>query len=333
MSGPRASGGPRKGGQRRTGSQKAGSRRGGPQNVGKGNRGAARAAPQPRRSATGRPNKPGSGPGRGRGSGQRGTSPLGNRDDRDSNKGLGGDQVEGRQAVRELLLAGTRRTREVVLAGDLDAAPILDDIIDLADEAKVTIREVNRNRFENMARTEAPQGVLAMAQPLHEYEFEDLLQPDANGRDPFLLLLDGVTDPGNLGAILRSAECAGVTGVVLPRHRAAGVTATVTKSAAGAIEHLRMTRVGGLPKPLARMAEVGVWSVGLDAGGDAPIHQLTVADQPVALVMGAEGTGLSRLVRERCDTIAHIPLAGVLGSLNVSAAAAVALFEVARCRT
>ena len=172
-----------------------------------------------------------------------------------------------------------------------------------------------------------------MAQPLHEYEFEDLLQPDANGRDPFLLLLDGVTDPGNLGAILRSAECAGVTGVVLPRHRAAGVTATVTKSAAGAIEHLRMTRVGGLPKALARMAEEGVWSVGLDAGGDAPIHQLTVADQPVALVMGAEGTGLSRLVRERCDTIAHIPLAGVLGSLNVSAAAAVALFEVARCRT
>ena len=215
MSGSRASGGPRKGGQRRTGSQKAGSRRGGPQNVGKGNRGAARAEPPPRRSATGRPNKPGGGPGRGRGSGQRGTSPLGKRDDRDGNKGLGGDQVEGRQAVRELLLAGTRRTREVVLAGDLDAAPILDDIIDLADEAKVTIREVNRNRFENMARTEAPQGVLALAQPLHEYEFEDLLQPDASGRDPFLLLLDGVTDPGNLGAILRSAECAGVTGVVL----------------------------------------------------------------------------------------------------------------------
>jgi len=257
---------------------------------------------------------------------------LGNRDGGDGSRGLGGDQVEGRQAVRELLLAGTRRTREVVLAGDLDPAPILDDIIDLADEAKVTIREVTRNRFENMARTESSQGVLALAQPLHEYEFEDLLRPDAAGRDPFLLLLDGVTDPGNLGAILRSAECAGVTGVVLPRHRAAGVTATVAKSAAGAIEHLRMTRVGGLPKALARMAEVGVWSVGLDAGGEAPIHDLKVADQPVALVMGAEGSGLSRLVRERCDTIAHIPLAGVLGSLNVSAAAAVALFEVARHR-
>jgi len=152
-------------------------------------------------------------------------------------KGLGGDQVEGRQAVRELLLAGTRRTREVLMAGDLDPAPILDDIIDLADEARVTIREVSRSKFESVARTDAPQGVLALAQPLSEHELEDLLRPDASGRDPFLLLLDGVTDPGNLGAILRSAECAGVTGVVLPRHRAAGVTAAATKSAAGAIEH------------------------------------------------------------------------------------------------
>ena len=257
---------------------------------------------------------------------------MGNRSDAAA-KGLGGDQVEGRQAVRELLLAGTRRTREVLLAGDLDPAPILDDIIDLADEAKVTIREVSRSKFESMARTDAPQGVLAMAQPLHEHDLDDLLRPDAQGRDPFLLLLDGVTDPGNLGAILRSAECAGVTGVVLPRHRAAGVTAAVAKSAAGAIEHLRMTRVAGLPKAMARLADAGVWTVGLDVGGDAAIHELTVADQPVALVLGAEGSGLSRLVRERCDTIAHISLGGVLGSLNVSAAAAIALFEVARRRS
>ena len=289
------------------------------QGVGKGGRGGPA-----RRGPGGRP---------GNREGQRGTTPRGNRSGPSgAQKGLGGDQVEGRQAVRELLLAGTRKVREVVLAGDLDPAPILDDIIDLADEAKVTLREVSRNRFENLSRTDAPQGVLAMAQPLREYEFEDLLASDATGRDPFLLLLDGVTDPGNLGAILRSAECAGVTGVVLPRHRAAGVTATVAKSAAGAIEHLRMTRVAGLPKALGRLSSAGVWSVGLDAGGDTPIHRLAVSDQPVALVMGAEGAGLSRLVRERCDAMAHIPLAGVLGSLNVSAAAAIALFEVARHR-
>ena len=256
---------------------------------------------------------------------------MGNRSD-GSPKGLGGDQVEGRQAVRELLLAGTRRTREVLLAGDLDPAPILDDIIDLADEARVSIREVSRSKFESVARTEAPQGVLAMAQPLHEHDLEDLIGPDARGRDPFLLLLDGVTDPGNLGAILRSAECAGVTGVVLPRHRSARVTATVAKAAAGAIEHLRLAGVTGVPSALGRLSSAGVWSVGLDAGGSIPIHDLAVADQPLALVLGSEGRGLSRLVRERCDALAHIPLFGILGSLNVSAAAAVALFEVARRR-
>ena len=240
--------------------------------------------------------------------------------------------MEGRHAVRELLVAGTRSVREVVLAGDLDPAPILDDIIDLADEARVSIRELTRSRFESMARTESPQGVLALAAPLLDHDLDDLLVTDASGRQPFLLVLDGVTDPGNLGAMLRSAECAGVTGVVLPRHRSARVTATVAKAAAGAIEHLRLAGVTGVPSALGRLSSAGVWSVGLDAGGSIPIHDLVGADQPLALVLGSEGRGLSRLVRERCDALAHVPLFGVLGSLNVGAAAAVALFEVARRR-
>ena len=269
---------------------------------------------------------------KGRGSSQRGATPVRRRSE-GAVKGLGGDQVEGRQAVRELLLAGHRRTREVVLAGDLDPAAILDDIIDLADEARVTIREVPRGKFESMAKTEAPQGVLALAAPLQDYELEDLLIPGPKGELPFLLMLDGVTDPGNLGAILRSAECAGVTGVILPKHRAARITATAAKSAAGSIEHLRLCTVSGLPKALRRLAEVGVWSVGLDAGGQAAIGEVRVEDGGVALVMGAEGTGLSRLVSERCDTLAYIPMQGVLASMNVSAAAAVALFDVAGRRT
>jgi 23S rRNA (guanosine2251-2'-O)-methyltransferase len=235
--------------------------------------------------------------------------------------------------VRELLLAGTRRTREVVLAGDLDPAPILDEIIDLADEAKVTIIEISRAKFESMTRSEGSQGVLALAQPLRPTPLEDLLNPGFDGTKPFLLLLDGITDPGNLGAILRTAECAGVTGIVLPRHRAAHVTPTVAKAAAGAVEHLPMALVAGLPSAMKTLKGAGVWTVGLDAGGDRTIHDLPVADEPVALVLGAEGPGLSRLVRERCDTIASIPLLGVLDSLNVSAAAAVACFEVARRRT
>ena len=113
-------------------------------------------------------------------------------------------------------MAGTRRTREVIFAGDLDPAPILDDIIDLADEQKVTIREIARSKFESMTRTDGAQGVLAMAQPLRPTPIEDLLEPERDGTPPFLLLLDGITDPGNLGAILRTAECAGVTGSCCP---------------------------------------------------------------------------------------------------------------------
>jgi 23S rRNA (guanosine2251-2'-O)-methyltransferase len=270
--------------------------------------------------------------GRGR-DGQRGTTPLRESESSQGKNGsLGGDQIEGRHAVRELLLAGSRRTREVVLAGDLDPAPILDEIIDLADEAKVTITEISRAKFESMTRSEGSQGVLALAQPLRPTPLDDLLTPGFDGTRPFLLLLDGITDPGNLGAILRTAECAGVTGIVLPRHRAAHITPTVAKAAAGAVEHLPMALVAGLPAAMTTLSGAGVWTVGLDAGGDRTIFDLPVADEPVALVLGAEGPGLSRLVRERCDTIASIPLLGVLDSLNVSAAAAVACFEVARRR-
>ena len=277
----------------------------------------------------------------GRRSGQRGTTPVRSRPNSGGGsgggsggsrgKGLGGDQVEGRHAVRELLLAGTRRTREVIFAADMDPAQILDEIADLAGENKVPLREVSRNKFEAMARTDAPQGVVAFAAPLQAVELEDLVHTYGN-TPPFLLVLDGVTDPQNLGSILRVAECAGVTGVVLPRHRAARITASVTKTAAGAVEHLPMAQVAGIPSALQRLKELEVWSVGLDMVADTTVFDLRVATDPVALVLGAEGTGVSRLTRERCDVVARIPLAGSLGSLNVSTAAAVACYEVVRRR-
>ncbi|HSL58818.1 MAG TPA: 23S rRNA (guanosine(2251)-2'-O)-methyltransferase RlmB, partial [Acidimicrobiales bacterium] len=246
-------------------------------------------------------------------------------------RGLGGDRVEGRQAVRELLLAGRRRTVEVLLAAGMDPAPVLDDIVSLAHELKVPVRELSRGKFESEARTDAPQGVIARAAPLPEHDLDDLART-TGGVAPFLVALDGVTDPGNLGAVLRSAECAGVTGIVLPKHRAAHVTPTVAKAAAGAIEHLPMTLVGGLPTAVARLRELGVWVVGLDETGDDRLDGLDLT-APVCLVLGAEGTGLSRLVRQRCDAVAAIPLRGRLNSLNVAAAGAVACFEVARQRT
>lgn len=280
-----------------------------------------------RSPARGRGSKPG-GP-RHRG-GQRGSTPI--RREAPRARALGGEQVEGRQAVRELLLAGTRRTREVILASDLDPSPIIDDIIDLADENKVRIREIGRSKFEAMARTDSPQGVLAMAAPLREHDLDELMGADPAGRPPFLLLVDGVTDPGNLGALLRTAECAGVTGVVLPRHRAAHVTPTVTKAAAGAIEHLRMTTVPGLAGALTALSARDVWTVGLDAAASTSLFDLTLADAAVALVLGAEGAGLSKLVRQRCDVLVSIPLRGRLNSLNVSVAGALACFEVTRRR-
>ncbi|MDQ3293631.1 MAG: RNA methyltransferase, partial [Actinomycetota bacterium] len=174
------------------------------------------------------------------------------------------------------------------------------------------------------------------AAPLPEADLDDLVRPttgaDGGRVAPFLVAVDGVTDPGNLGALLRSAECAGATGVVLPRHRSVHVTATVTKAAAGAIEHLPIALVGGLPAALERLKAAGLWVVGLDGAGDTPLHELPFAEDPVVLVLGAEGSGLSRLVRQRCDAVASIPLRGRLGSLNVAAAAAIATYEVARRR-
>ena len=234
--------------------------------------------------------------------------------------------------MRELLLAGRRKVRELWLAADLDPAPVLDDIRELAGEARVLVQQVGRAKLESTARTDAPQGVLAFAAPLPEVELDELVHARRGGPAPFLLCCDGITDPGNLGALLRSADGAGVTGVVLPRHRAVHITPAVTKAAAGAVEHLPMALVGGLPTALRQLRDAGVWVLGLDEGADGALWDLDMGTEPVALVLGSEGSGLSRLVRERCDAVARIPMRGRLPSLNVGTAGALACFEVARHR-
>ena len=245
--------------------------------------------------------------------------------------GLGGDRVEGRQAVRELLLAGVRPTHEVVIAAGQNQTGLLAQIVELAAELRVPLKEVAKGKFESMAVTEAPQGVMARAAPLREHDLEELARP-SDGRPPFLLVLDGITDPGNVGAALRTAECAGVTGAVLGKHRAAQITPAAAKAAAGAAEHVPMALVPGIPNALARLAELGVWSVGLDVTAPTSVYDMSVADDAVALVVGSEGRGLSRLARQRCDVVATIPLAGSLSSLNAAAAVAIGCFEVARHR-
>lgn len=228
-------------------------------------------------------------------------------------------------------MAGRRRVREVVVSTDRDDAPVLDDILELARQLHVPVRELGRTKLNALARTDSHQGVVAMAAPLKETEFEDMLRAD-RGSQPFLFAADGVTDPGNLGALLRTAECAGVTGVVLARHRAVHVTPAVTKAAAGAVEHLRFTLVGGMPAALASASAAGVLVVGLDMDGDVDLHSLPPVDGPVLLVVGSEGRGLGRLTRQRCDVVASIPLVGNTESLNVSVAGALAMYEVVRHR-
>ncbi len=271
-----------------------------------------------------------------RGAGRTGRITPTGEERRKPEKTLGGEQVEGRQAVRELLIAGKRKVQEVWVATDLldgeSASDIVTDIVDIARSVRAPVQEVNRKRLEAKARSEAPQGVIAFAAPLLETDLADLIKRRP-GRAPFLVAVDGVTDPGNLGAMLRCCDGAGVDGVVLPRHRAVHITPTVAKAAAGAVEHVPMALVGGLPAALARIKDAGIWVIGLDDGADRDLFDIgDLAVEGVCLVLGAEGAGLSRLTRERCDLIVSIPMLGRLSSLNVSAAAALATYEIARQR-
>ncbi len=247
-------------------------------------------------------------------------------------KGLGGEQIEGRQAVRELLLAQRRKVHEIWLSSELADDEALSDIVELARANRVPLAHVARNKLEARARSEAPQGVIAFAAELPEAELGDLIRRRP-GRPPFLVAIDGVTDPGNLGAIIRSCDGAGVHGVLVPRHRAVHVTPTVAKASAGAVEHVPIALVAGLPATLSRLKDAGIWVVGLDDAADRTIFDLgELATDAICLVLGAEGAGLSRLTRERCDLVVSIPMRGRLSSLNVSAAAALATYEVTRHR-
>jgi 23S rRNA (guanosine2251-2'-O)-methyltransferase len=241
---------------------------------------------------------------------------------------LGGSVVPGRRAVLELLQAGRRRVRSISMTAGGDPAPILDDIQARAAAAGIPVRHRDADALREEAGVEAAQGVVARADPLPAAPLGELLD------DPhaFLVALDGVTDPRNLGAVLRSAVAAGATGALVPRHRSALLSAAAVKTAAGAVEHLPIALVGGVAAALDQASRAGVWSVGLDAAGDQNVYDVAIADRPLVLVLGAEGTGLARLVRERCDVVARVPMPGPMESLNVSAAAAVACFEVARQR-
>lgn len=238
--------------------------------------------------------------------------------------------------MRELLIAGRRRVKELWLSTELvgpDGSPddAVADLVALAAANRVPVAHVARGKLDARARSEAPQGVIAFAAELPEADLDELLE--VAGRAPFLVAVDGVTDPGNLGAIIRSCDGAGVDGVLVPRHRAVHVTPVVAKASAGAVEHVPIALVPGLPATLSRLKDAGVWIVGLDDAADRSLFDLgDLATDGICLVLGAEGAGLSRLVRERCDVVVAVPMRGRIASLNVAAAAALATYEVSRRR-
>ena len=246
--------------------------------------------------------------------------------------GLGGEQVEGRQAVRELLRAGRRAVHQIMIAQGGDPSDALAEIVELARVHRVAVRWVDRGQLTAQSLTDVPQGVIARADPIADVDLETLAAPRPGGPAPFLVVLDGVTDPHNLGAVMRSAVSAGATGLVTGRHRSARLTPAALKAAAGAAEYLPVATAPGIPAALSALASAGVWTVALDAGAANRLWDLRVASEPIAVVLGGEGKGLSRLVRQRCDLVVDIPLAGPIESLNVAAAATLACFEVARRR-
>ena len=241
------------------------------------------------------------------------------------------DLIEGRNAVAEALRAGRTIDKLYVVRGDTDRT--LGRIVAKARERGIVSTECDRRKLDAMSATHAHQGVIAQAAVREYSDIEDILAFAAErGEDPFVVVCDEISDPHNLGAILRTAECAGVHGVVIPKRRSAGLTAVVDKASAGAAEHMRIARVPNIPAVLQELKDRGLWVYGTDAQADSPLWKTDVTG-PVCLVIGSEGFGMSRLVKERCDVTVSIPLLGKVTSLNASAAAAVMIYEVLRQRT
>lgn len=239
----------------------------------------------------------------------------------------------GVNPVRELLRAGGGGIAELWLAEGTARGAAFGELERLGREAGAKVRHAPRPKLERLAGTDRHQGIVAVVADFRYAEVEDLLAAAAaSGRATLLVGLDGVEDPQNLGAIIRSAHALGAHGVVIPKDRAAGVTAAVAKASAGAIERCPVARVTNMSKAIEGLKEAGIWSVALVADAERSLAEVDLRG-PIALVLGSEGEGLRPLVRRTCDLAARIPMKGEVESLSVAAAAAVALYEAARQRT
>ena len=239
-------------------------------------------------------------------------------------------QLEGRNALTEALRSGRTIDKVFIASGETDKG--LQRLAAQAKEAGAVVVPVDRRKLDAMSTTHAHQGVIALAAAKEYCTIDDILQEAADrGEEPLIVICDELSDPHNLGAILRSAECAGAHGVIIPKRRSVGLTATVAKASAGAVEYMKVARVTNINAAIEELKQKGVWIFGTAAEGSVVMYEANLTI-PAAIVIGSEGDGMSRLVRKNCDVMVHIPMKGQVSSLNASAAASLLLYEAVRQR-
>lgn len=237
--------------------------------------------------------------------------------------------VEGRNPVIETLKSDRTIEKLYVAKGAVEGS--IKKIIAMARDKGIVVNEVEKIKLDNMSTTGSHQGVIALVTPYVYFDVEDILNTaKAKGEDPFIIILDEIEDPHNLGSVIRSVNVLGAHGVIIPKRRSVGVNATVLKSAAGAAEYVKIAKVTNLNMVIEELKEKGIWIIGADMGGK-PCYEANLTG-PIALVVGSEGNGISKLIKEHCDSIVSIPVIGEVSSFNASVAAGITMYEVVRQR-
>ena len=240
------------------------------------------------------------------------------------------DQIEGRNAVIELLENGKDINKIYISNGEKHGS--INKIIAMAKEKKILINEIDRNKINQMSQTDNNQGVIAIVPPFNYCEIDDILEyAKSKNEPPFILILDGIEDPHNLGSIIRTAETAGVHGIIIPKRRAASVNSTVAKVSAGATEYMKVARVNNINDAIKELKENDVWICGTDMDTKTYYYDQDLKGS-IAIVIGSEGYGMGRLVKENCDFLVKIPMQGKITSLNASVSAGIVIYEVVKQR-
>ena len=247
-----------------------------------------------------------------------------------NNKETFDDQIEGRNAVLELLNSNKDINKIFVQNGEKHGS--INKIIAMAKESKIVVVEAQKSKLDEMSNTKNHQGVIAIVPPFEYCKVEDILEVAKNkNEDPFIIILDGIEDPHNLGSIIRTAETAGVHGIIIPKRRAASVNSTVNKTSAGAAQYMKIARVNNINETIKTLKENGVWICGTDMQTDTLYYNQDYK-MPIAIVIGSEGFGMSRLTKENCDMLVKIPMKGKITSLNASVSAGIIMYEAAKQR-